>query len=360
MGKRILVTGAAGFIGSHLVDTLLESNNWVIGLDNFTDYYDPQLKMENISRALKHAHFLLMREDLTNVDLTAILEEYEIDVICHLAGQPGVRSSWGRQFDLYTRNNILATQRLLEAALAAGRTPLVYASSSSVYGNLTTMPLAEEMRPEPISPYGVTKLAAEHLCCLYSAMYGLPTVSLRLFTVFGPRQRPEMAFARFLNAVKMNEEILIYGDGEQTRDFSYVGDVVKAFQLATDFVLSERGRQGQGLVFNVTGENRASLHEVLDAIAEVTSCRPRIRHMPAQPGDVRDTWADSSRIRDLLSFTPTVDLSEGIRRQWRYIWQKDLHKQEKKGEKREGGWEDTDSQRPVTNHQAPVPSASNV
>jgi UDP-glucose 4-epimerase len=325
MSKRILVTGAAGFIGSHLVDTLLESHHWVLGLDSFTDYYDSSLKAENVSRALNHADYLLLREDLTTVDLVALLHKYEIDVICHLAGQPGVRSSWGRQFDIYTRNNILATQRVLEAALSAGRTPVVYASSSSAYGNLTTMPLAEDMRPAPVSPYGVTKLAAEHLCCLYSAMYGLPTVSLRLFTVFGPRQRPEMAFARFLDAVKMNQEILIYGDGEQTRDFSYVGDVVKAFQLAVDFSLSEQGRrQGEGWVFNVTGENRASLHQVLDTIAEVTSCRPRIRHMPAQPGDVRDTWADSSRIRKILNFTPSVDLTEGIRRQWRYIWQKDL------------------------------------
>jgi nucleoside-diphosphate-sugar epimerase len=328
MGKRILVTGAAGFIGSHLVDTLLESQNWVLGLDSFTDYYEPTVKAENIACATNHVNYLLLREDLTTADLVTILHKHEIDVICHLAGQPGVRSSWGHQFNIYTRNNILATQRLLEAALSAGRIPVVYASSSSVYGNLATMPLAEEMRPAPVSPYGVTKLAAEHLCCLYSAMYGLPTVSLRLFTVFGPRQRPEMAFSRFLNAVKMNEEILIYGDGGQTRDFSYVGDVVKAFQLAADFILTERGQQEEGWVFNVTGENRASLHQVLDTIAEVTSCRPRIRHMPAQPGDVRDTWADSSRIREILNFTPQVDLSEGIRRQWRYIWQKDLHKRE--------------------------------
>jgi UDP-glucose 4-epimerase len=328
MGKRILVTGAAGFIGSHLVDALLASQHWVLGIDSFTDFYAHTQKKENIVSALASPNFLLLQKDLTAVDLVPILQEYEIDTICHLAGQPGVRTSWGRQFDVYVKNNVLATQRVLEAALAAGRIPVVYASSSSVYGNLSTMPLAEDMAPAPVSPYGVTKLAAEHLCCLYSATYKLPTVSLRLFTVFGPRQRPEMAFARFLNAVKMDEEIVIYGDGMQTRDFSYVGDVVRAFMLAVDFCQNEEKHQGAGWVFNVTGENRASLHEVLSTVAEVTSCRPRIRYLPAQPGDVRNTWANNTRIRQTLNFTPTVSLQEGISRQWRHIWQAELCDQE--------------------------------
>jgi UDP-glucuronate 4-epimerase len=320
MNKRILVTGAAGFIGSHLVDALLDDQNWVLCLDSFTDYYNPTLKINNITSAVQHPNCLFINENIVGVDLVSLLQVYQIDQICHLAGHPGVRSSWGQQFESYVENNILATQAVLEAALSAGSIPVVYASSSAIYGNLPTLPLTEDMTPAPISPYGVTKLAGEHLCVLYSKMHSLPTVSLRLFTVFGPRQRPEMAFSRFLDAVRMDKEIIIYGDGLQTREFAYVSDVVRAFQLALDFCQRKKVGDSTGWIFNVAGESRAHLLEVIDVIAEVTSCRPRIRHLPAQSGDITDTWADSTCIRQTLNYSPSVSLREGISRQWRHLW----------------------------------------
>jgi UDP-glucuronate 4-epimerase len=320
MNKRILVTGAAGFIGSHLVDALLDDQNWVLCLDSFTDYYNPTLKINNITSALQHPNCFFLNEDILDIDLVKVLHEHQIDQICHLAGQPGVRSSWGQQFDIYVQNNVLATQVILEAALSAGSIPVIYASSSSVYGDLPAMPLTEDTTPAPISPYGVTKLAGEHLCSLYSKIHDLPTVSLRLFTVFGPRQRPEMAFSRFLDAVRMDKDIIIYGDGLQIRDYSYVGDVVRAFQLAIDFCQLNQREKGRGWLFNVVGENRAHLLEILDIIAEVTSCRPRVRHLSSQIEDETDSWADSTRIRQTLNYSPSVSLWEGISQQWRYLW----------------------------------------
>jgi UDP-glucuronate 4-epimerase len=320
MNKRILVTGAAGFIGSHLVDALLDDQNWVLCLDSFTDYYNPILKINNVTSALQHPNCFFLNEDILDTDLVKVLHEHQIDQICHLAGQPGVRSSWGHQFEIYVQNNVLVTQVVLEAALSAGSIPVIYASSSSVYGDLPTMPLTEDTTPAPISPYGVTKLAGEHLCSLYSKMHGIPTVSLRLFTVFGPRQRPEMAFSRFLDAVRMDKDIIIYGDGLQIRDYSYVGDVVRAFQLAIDFCQLNQGEEGRGWLFNVVGENRVHLLEILDIIAEVTSCRPRVRHLPSQTEDKTDSWADGACIRQALNYSPSVSLWEGISQQWRYLW----------------------------------------
>lgn len=311
---HVLVTGAAGFIGSHLVDALLADGDKVIGVDCFTDYYDRRIKEQNIAVAAKHANFRLKEADLNTVDLVSLLQD--VDLIYHLAGQPGVRGSWGQQFEVYSRNNILVTQRLLEAALRGGRIPVVYASSSSVYGNLPTMPLAEEMTPAPVSPYGVTKLAAEHLCRLYSAVHGLPTISLRLFTVYGPRQRPDMAFQRFLTAVQQEQEIVVYGDGRQTRDFTYVGDVVAAFRLAG--AACAAGRRSNG-VFNIAGGSRASMLEVLAAITEITGLKPRVRHADAQPGDVRDTWADTRCAAAGIAFQAHTTLAKGMTQQWQTV-----------------------------------------
>lgn len=312
--KMVIVTGSAGFIGSHLVDSLLADGHRVIGVDSFADYYDRGTKEDNIAPAVGQANFRLVEADLTTADLASLLQD--VDLIFHVAGQPGVRGSWGEQFEIYTRNNILATQRLLEAAVAAGKIPLVYASSSSLYGNLTTMPLAEDMTPAPVSPYGVTKLAAEHLCRLYSAVHGLPTISLRLFTVYGPRQRPDMAFQRFLTALLKGQEIILYGDGLQTRDFTFVGDVVRAFRLA-----GERCKAGQhsGQVFNVAGGARVALREVLTLLPTVAGRELRVRTLPAQSGDVRDTWADTTSIKTCLGFSPGVALFEGLQTQWQHV-----------------------------------------
>jgi UDP-glucose 4-epimerase len=309
-----LVTGCAGFIGSHLVDHLLAGGHHVTGVDCFTDYYDRRQKENNLARARCEAGFHLIEADLLQADLEMLLGD--VDLVFHLAGQPGVRGSWGPQFGRYVDNNVLATQRLLEAALATGRVPVVYASSSSVYGNLPEMPLREDMAPAPVSPYGVSKLAAEHLCRLYSTVHGVPTIALRLFTVFGPRQRPDMAFQRFLSRARDGEEIVVYGDGSQTRDFTFVGDVVRAFDLA-----GGRCRAGElsGQVFNVAGGARVALRAVIDLLPTVTGRDVPLRFLPAQPGDMRDTWADTAQIEQRLGFTPAVALLEGLRAQWQAV-----------------------------------------
>ncbi|OQA39781.1 MAG: UDP-glucose 4-epimerase [Chloroflexi bacterium ADurb.Bin325] len=296
---------------AHLCDRLLADGWRVTGLDCFTDYYARSIKEAHLAAALAQPAFSLVEADLLAVDLAPLLAD--VQLVYHLAGQPGVRGSWGRQFEVYTRNNILATQRLLEAALAAGSKPIVYASSSSAYGNLPVMPLQETMAPAPVSPYGVTKLAAEHLCRLYTDVYGLPTLSLRLFTVYGPRQRPDMGFQRFLAAAAAGQEITLYGDGAQTRDFTYVSDVVAGFVSAGDLCLAGRAA---GQTLNIAGGVRASVNEVLAEVARLAGRPLRLRALPAQPGDVRDTWADTALAQRLLGFRPAVGLAEGLARQW--------------------------------------------
>ncbi len=310
----VLVTGAAGFIGSHLCEALLARGRQVVGVDCFTDYYGRAAKESNLGAALVHPGFRLVEADLVDEDLPRLLKG--MDLIYHLAGQPGVRGSWGSQFEVYVRNNVLATQRLLEASLALGKIPVVYASSSSVYGNRPEMPLQESAAPSPISPYGVTKLAAEHLCRLYNDVYSLPTLSLRLFTVYGPRQRPDMAFRRFLKAAAAGQEIELYGDGTQTRDFTYVADVVRAFLLAGERCLA---RDTAVQVINVAGGTRASVNEVLDDIAALAGGSLSVRRLPAQPGDVRDTWADTRFAVSTLGFRPEISLKVGLERQWQAL-----------------------------------------
>ncbi|MCI0777729.1 MAG: NAD-dependent epimerase/dehydratase family protein, partial [Chloroflexi bacterium] len=229
---RSIVTGAAGFIGSHIVDRLLALGHDVIGVDCFTDYYERTLKEANVEEARADGKFQLLEADLLTMDLPELLEG--ANYVFHQAGQAGVRPSWGAHFAGYIRNNIEATQHLLEAAKHAALTKFVFASSSSIYGDAKDLPVTEETIPQPISPYGVTKLAAEHLCSLYAKVYNLPTVSLRYFTVYGPRQRPEMAIQHFLSACRSGEPVTLFGDGTQTRDFTFVGDIAEANVRAMD------------------------------------------------------------------------------------------------------------------------------
>ncbi|WP_319453717.1 MULTISPECIES: NAD-dependent epimerase/dehydratase family protein [unclassified Mycobacterium] len=303
-----LVTGAAGFVGSHLTKRLLDEGHDVIGLDSFTDYYDVGLKRANADAAIR-AGAIFIEGDLNVIELNGILDG--VDVIFHLAGQPGVRSSWGTEFSTYTYCNIEATQRLLEASRRS-RTlrRLVYASSSSVYGDAERYPTSERDRPQPLSPYGVTKLAAEHLCGLYAASFGVPTVSLRYFTVYGPGQRPDMAFTRFAKAALRGDEITVYGSGEQIRDFTFVDDVVEAnLRAATRDVFP-------GTVLNVAGGSHTSVNEVLQVFEELAGSKLSVTRVEAIAGDVQRTGGDTAAIRSVLGWQPTVSLREGIARQF--------------------------------------------
>ena len=304
---KVVVTGVAGFIGSHLAESLVADGHDVTGVDCFTGYYPREAKESNLARLRECASFRLVEDRLQDMNLARLLDGAEH--VYHLAAQAGVRASWGREFELYTDHNVLATQRLLEAAVAAGRPKVVYASSSSVYGDAPALPFREDGPCQPVSPYGVTKLAAEHLAVLYHRNHGLPTVSLRLFTVYGPRQRPDMAFHRFLKAARDGTELPVFGDGRQTRDFTYVADIVAALRSAP---LSGR----PGSVYNVGGGERIALNEVLRLIETVTARPLRIQRLENQKGDMRDTFADTTAARRDLGFRSTVPLAEGLAREW--------------------------------------------
>ncbi|WP_369962066.1 NAD-dependent epimerase/dehydratase family protein [Leifsonia sp. EB34] len=308
---RVLVTGAAGFIGSNLVRTLLARGDDVIGVDSLTSYYDPAVKRANVD-AFDSPRFRFVEADLADIDTETLLS-YDVDAIAHLAGQPGVRGSWGDQFGAYTHANITATQRLLEALKGAPGVRLVYASSSSVYGQAESYPTTEETLPAPHSPYGVTKLAGEHLVHLYRANYGLDTVALRFFTVYGPGQRPDMAFTRFLRAVSAGEPIRVFGDGEQIRDFTFVGDIVAAM-IAAMGVAAPLPR-----VMNLSGGSSVSVNEVLAVIGEITGATVDVRYEPTVQGDVFRTGGSSELARDALGWTPQVSLREGLQRQWDWV-----------------------------------------
>ena len=305
MPETCLVTGAAGFIGSHLSERLVREGYRVVGLDCFTDYYPRHLKELNLAWLRRQAGFRFLELDLCGADLEALLAQEGIGVILHQAAQAGVRASWGREFATYTQNNVLATQRLLEAAREHGVRRFVYASSSSVYGDTNELPMRETSRPQPLSPYGVTKLAAEHLCQLYHANFSLPTVSLRYFTVYGPRQRPDMAFHRFIRALLRGEALPVYGNGEQTRDFTFIDDIVAANLLAMQADVS-------GVVLNVGGGSRVTLNHVLALLAEITGIPTEIDRQGRQYGDVRHTWADTGAAQELLGYAPRCDLATGL------------------------------------------------
>ena len=298
---RSLVTGCAGFIGSHLTEKLLQEGHIVAGIDCFTDYYSRAIKENNIKKALDHKNFTFIEEDILNISKFP-----DVDYVFHQAAQAGVRASWGKSFEIYTRNNILATQKLLEYYKDSNMKKFVYASSSSIYGNVDELPIHEETPKKPFSPYGVTKLAAENLCSLYYTNYGTPTVSLRYFTVYGPRQRPDMAICKFVHAALKGDAIEEYGDGNQTRDFTYISDVIKANLLAaTGDVVGEN--------FNIGGGSRISVNDLVRLIEDATGKNIKVNHAGSQKGDVRDTYADTSKARKMINYLPVVRIEQGVK-----------------------------------------------
>lgn len=304
-----LITGVAGFIGSHLAERLLEDGHDVCGIDTFIDYYPRSLKERNLEGLRAWKRFRFVEENLLTADLPHLLEG--VDWVFHQAAQAGVRASWGQEFARYVDCNVLSTQRLLEAVVLQSKRSnpvkrVVYASSSSVYGDAVALPLREETTPLPVSPYGVTKLAAEHLCVLYQRNFGVPTVSLRYFTVYGPRQRPDMAFHRFCKAIIEQRPLCVYGDGKQTRDFTYVADIVEAN------IRAARMEGVEGEVMNIAGGSRVSMHEVLQLLHEVSGRPIRVEFGDKQHGDVAHTYADTSRAERLLGYRPCVSLREGL------------------------------------------------
>ncbi len=311
-----IVTGAAGFIGSNLVDVLLHRGDRVIGVDHFNDYYDTTLKRKNVAHLLQHPQFQLVDGDIQQIDWSILMQD--ADVVYHQAAQAGVRASWGGGFRDYTERNINATQVLLEAAKAAPRLQrFVYASTSSVYGNAETLPTDELIPPQPVSPYGITKLAAERLCWLYHQNFGVPVTALRYFSVYGPRQRPDMAFHKFFKAFLDNRPIPIYGDGLQTRDFTFVEDVVAANLLAAEKPAAV------GEIFNIGGGSRVVLMEVLDTIDKILGTPLKREYQGMARGDARHTAADVTKARTLLDYDPQVSLPEGLMREW--TWVKSLY-----------------------------------
>ena len=307
-----IVTGVAGFIGSHLAEALLKQEIEVIGIDLFDDYYNPQLKEKNIINLDKFPNFKLIRANIEELDWQQLLQS--VEVVYHQAAQAGVRASWGKGFSNYTTKNINATQVILEGAKQAkSLRRIVYASSSSIYGNAATMPTPETLCPQPVSPYGITKLAGEQLCWLYQQNFGVPTTALRYFTVYGPRHRPDMAFHKFFKAVIDDDAISIYGDGQQTRDYTFVSDVVAA-NLAAGKV-----SEAVGEVFNIGGGSQVTLIELLGIMERVMGRSIRKNYVEKAKGDARHTSADISKANKILGYAPQVSLSEGLAREWEWI-----------------------------------------
>jgi nucleoside-diphosphate-sugar epimerase len=307
---KAMVTGAAGFIGSHLSRRLVQEGAQVIGVDSFTDFYPRWIKERNLAPLAGNPHFEFHARDILELDLENILPQ--VDVLCHLAAQAGVRSSWGKNFSVYIQNNIQSTQRLLEAAKGTPLRLFLYASSSSVYGLTPALPMVETSLLYPLSPYGVTKLAAEQLCFLYFKNYGVPTVSLRFFTVYGPGQRPDMAFHKFFRAISEDRPLEVFGDGEQTRDFTFIDDIVEAC-----FSASRKGKPGE--VYNIGGGHRERLKDLFPLLESI--CGKKIKTKPSerQKGDVLHTFADIQKAQRDLGYSPRTDLEQGLREEWEWV-----------------------------------------
>lgn len=307
---QVIVTGAAGFIGSHLSEALLERGFKVTGVDCFNDNYDPRVKRVNLHKLKDESGFTLIESSINDLDLDALFKDAAY--VFHLAAQPGVRESWQKRFDDYIDANIRATHRMCEAARKSEIKRLVYASSSSVYGETTRLPMSEDHPTRPMSPYGVTKLSAEDLCMLYRANFGVPVVALRFFTVYGARQRPDMAFHRFIKKGLAGEPVPVYGNGEQTRDFTHISDIVDANIRAMDY-------DGDAPVFNVGGGSRITLNAVLDILSGLMPHRLDVQYEGRAPGDVTHTYADISHAQKALGYTPAARIEEGLAQEIEWV-----------------------------------------
>ncbi|HZG61453.1 MAG TPA: NAD-dependent epimerase/dehydratase family protein [Anoxybacillus sp.] len=308
---NILVTGAAGFIGSHLCEKLLEDeNNTIIGIDCFTGPTSSHIKKFNLEKLILHPRFTFISKDLLSLDLPELLKD--TDVVYHLAGMPGVRTSWGRDFQAYVDHNISSTQLLLEACKDLPLKQFIFASTSSVYGEKDGK-VSEMMEPTPLSPYGITKLTAEHLCKVYKTSFEIPIVILRYFTVYGPRQRPDMAFHRFIKQILTNQPITIFGDGTQTRDFTYISDCVNG----TAAVLENTNTIGKTI--NIGGKERASINDIIDLLELLTGKKAKRHYTKTVIGEPKHTWADISTAEHYLNYAPTITLKEGLQKEIDYI-----------------------------------------
>lgn len=299
-----LVTGVAGFIGSQIAEALVAGGESVVGVDCFTPYYPRTAKEENLAQLRDHDRFSFHDVDLRTDQIEPLLDQ--VSVVYHQAAQPGVRLSWSDGFETYERCNVLGTQRLLEAARGQRVERLVYASSSSVYGNAAQYPVREDHLPRPHSPYGVTKLAGEHLCNLYASNFDVSTVSLRYFTVYGPRQRPDMAHHRLIEAALAGTSFPLYGDGNHVRDFTYVGDVVRANLLAGTAEVAP------GTVVNICAGGSTRMADLIDEVGQAVGQPVRIDRLPDQPGDVLRTGGDNEAALSKLGWSPQTDLTSGI------------------------------------------------
>ena len=308
---KCLVTGCAGFIGSTLTDRLLSDGHEVVGIDSFTSFYGQDAKRSNLISATAHPNFELAEVDLVEDDLEALLDG--VDIVYHLAGQPGVRGCWGDRFAPYARNNVMATERLLHHCAGRPLKRFVFAGSSSIYGDAPDLPWSETTCPVPRSPYAITKLAAEHLCQSYRQEFAVPTAIVRYFTVYGPRQRPDMAFNRFFQAILEDNPITLYGDGKQTRDFTYVDDIVAGTIAAAETPGAEGG------VFNLGGGSRIAMNDLFALLEDVVGQPITIERFDRFAGEARHTWADTTRADEVLGWQPRVSLQQGLANEFAWV-----------------------------------------
>lgn len=310
---KSLVTGVAGFIGSHLAEKLVAIGHHVIGVDCYTDYYTRQIKEANLNNLRDKKNFEFLPQNILELDLKKVLDG--IDYIFHLAAQAGVRASWGVNFKIYADFNVMTTQKILEAAKDVSIKKLIFASSSSIYGDAESFPTEENAIPKPISPYGVTKLDGENLCYLYWKNYHIPVICLRLFTVYGPRQRPDMAFYKFIKSLLKDEEIVVYGDGQQSRDFTYISDVIEANILAMKENVA-------GEIFNIGVGTSISINDIITLLERIIEKKAKIKYLAEQKGDVKHTKASIDKAREILGYHPMVNIEDGLEKE--VSWFKEL------------------------------------